>query len=130
MEVQTYIKNLKISPKKLRFLLAEIKKKKPADALDHLFYTPKKPAKIFYKAIKSAVDNAKSTLKTNENLLKFKLLTVEEGRRLKRFQPGGRGTPKSIMKRYAHIKIILTADVKEPIVEKKLPVQKKIKVES
>ncbi len=107
MESRAYIKNIKISPKKLRLILPEIKKLSPAEALERLFYTPKKSAKIFYKAIKSAVDNAKLTLKTAEKELKFKLLTVEEGRKLKRYQAGGRGTAKPIMKRYAHIKIVL-----------------------
>ena len=109
METQTYIKNVKISPKKLRFILPEIKKLSPAEALDRLFYMPKKSARIFYKAIKSAVDNAKLILKTSEKQLKFRLLTVEQGRKLKRFRAGGRGAAKSIMKRHAHIKIILAA---------------------
>jgi len=119
MESQAYIKNIKISPKKLRFLLPEIKKRKPAEALNYLLYTPKKGARIFYKAIKSAINNAKTVLKVSDDLLKFKLLTVEEGRKLKRFQAGGRGTAKSIIKRYSHIKIILIADIVKPIVGEK-----------
>lgn len=119
MEARAYIKNLKISPKKLRFLLPAIKKLTPTKSLEYLFYTPKKGAKFFYKVIKSAIDNAKQTMKVNEDLLKFKLLTVEEGRKLKRYQPGGKGVAKPIRKQYAHIKVILTADIKEPVVEKK-----------
>lgn len=130
MEVQTYIKNLKITPKKLRFLLPTIKKMSPVESLDYLFYTPKKGAKIFYKAIKSAVNNAKQTLKVSEDLLKFKLLTVEEGRTLKRYQAGGKGVAKPIKKEYAHIKIVLAADVKEPIADKKLIVKKEVKKNS
>jgi len=110
VESQAYIKNLKISPKKLRFLLPEIKKLRPSEALEKLFYIPKKSAKIFYQAIKSAVSNAKTTLKTGEEMLKFKLLTIEEGRKLKRFQPGARGMVKPILKRYAHIRIVLEAE--------------------
>ncbi len=113
MESRTYIKNIRISPKKLRFLLPEIKKMKPVEALDYLFYTPKKTAKIFYKAIKSALNNAKNVLKTDEGFLKFKLLTVEEGSRLKRYRPGGRGTVKPIVKRMAHIRIILEMENKD-----------------
>lgn len=118
MEAKTYIKDLKISPKKLRFILPEIKKLRPIDALAKLFYMPKKSARIFYKAIKSAIDSAKLTLKTSEDLLRFRLLTIEEGRRLKRFQPGGRGTVKPILKRYAHIKMILVAENKQSLIKK------------
>jgi large subunit ribosomal protein L22 len=109
MESQTYIKNAKISPKKLRFLLPEVKKLKPVVALDYLFYTRKKAAKIFYKSIASAISNAKSLLKVDPGLLEFKLLTIEEGQKLKRFKPGGRGGVKPIKRRFSHIKIILVA---------------------
>ena len=107
MEARAYIKNLKISPKKLRFLLPEIKKMSPNDALDVLFYSPEKSARILYKVIKSAVTNAKSIPGTDEKRLAFKLLTVEGARKLKRFRAGGRGMAKSIMRRFSHIKVIL-----------------------
>ncbi|MFN4212563.1 MAG: 50S ribosomal protein L22 [Microgenomates group bacterium] len=129
MEIATYIKNIKISPKKLRFLLPEIKKLKPAEALDCLLYTPKKGAKIFYKAIKSAIDNAKNVLKIREDLLRFKLLTVEEGGRLKRYRPGGRGTVKPIVRRMSHIKIILKAENKKEE-DKRKTLNSKSKAES
>jgi len=113
MELQTYIKDLKISPKKLRFLLPTIKKLLPVQAMEYLNYSPKRTARVFYQAIKSAVTNAESTLKIDAKLLKFKVLTVEEGQRLKRFRPGARGTAKPYKRRMAHIKIVLTADVKK-----------------
>jgi len=129
MEARAYIKNLKISPKKLRFLLPAIKKMTPAKSLEYLFYTPKKGARLFYKVIKSAINNAKQTMKINEDLLKFKLLTVEEGRKLKRYQPGGKGVAKPIRKEYAHIKVILTADMPKTVEKSKPVIEKKITVE-
>ncbi|GIW64100.1 MAG: hypothetical protein KatS3mg092_0033 [Patescibacteria group bacterium] len=107
MESKTYIKNVIISPKKLRFYLKDIKKLTPVEALERLFYGQQKATKILYQAIKSAINNAKQTLKIDENLLKFKVLTVEEGLRLKRYRAGSRGTAKPILKRRSHIKIIL-----------------------
>lgn len=107
MESTTVIKNVRISPKKLRFLLPELRKLTPLEALDYLFYTSKKGAKILYSAVKAAVNNAKNTLKTDENLLKFKVLAIEEGLKLKRYQPGGRGTVKPYKKRFSHIRIVL-----------------------
>ena len=109
MESVTYSQNLKISPKKLRFLLPGLKKLKPAEALDYLMYTPRKSADIFFKVIKSAINNAKNVLKVDEKTLIFKHLNIEQGRKLKRMKPGGRGTAKPILRRYAHIKIILEA---------------------
>lgn len=108
MESLAYIKNQHVSPKKLRFILDAVKKESPVMAMNRLYYTQKKGAKILYKAIKSAISNAKTTLKVDENLLKFKTLLVEEGRRLKRHRAGGRGMVKPYKRRYSHIKIVLT----------------------
>ncbi len=110
MESKTYNKNLKIAPKKLRFLLPEIKKLKPVDALDYLKYTPRKSAGIFYKVIKSALNNAKNVLKVEETTLKFKFISVGQGQKLKRFRHGGRGAVKPILRRFSHIKITLEAE--------------------
>ena len=107
MEVKAYIKNLKISPKKLRFLVDEIKKNLPVEAMNKLYYSPKRSAKILWKAIKSAVDNAQKNYGIKEDQLKFKLFIIEEGPRLKRFRPGGRGTIKPYRRRTSHIKIVL-----------------------
>jgi Ribosomal protein L22 len=92
MEKTFYFKNLPISPKKLRFLLPKLKKISPVSSLEYLEYLPKKGAKILKKAVKNAIDAAKSSLKINENELKFKTLAVDEGRKLKPYRPGGRGT--------------------------------------
>ncbi|KKQ02143.1 MAG: 50S ribosomal protein L22 [Candidatus Roizmanbacteria bacterium GW2011_GWA2_36_23] len=107
MESRTYLKNLRISPKKLRFYLPAIKKLIPQQAIEHLFYVNQKAGRILYNALKSAINNAQNTLKVQPDLLKFKLLTIEEGQKIKKYQPGGRGTVKPIMKRYSHIKIII-----------------------
>jgi|GEM_PF-390754 len=126
MEIKAYLKNLKISPKKLRFLVPAIKKMTPEQALNHLLYTPKKGAQIFYKAIKSALANAKN-LGFSEDILRFKTLLVEEGRKIKRYRPGSKGMVKPRKKRYSHIKIILEK-ISSPLISnsKKQPVPKKL----
>lgn len=118
MESKTYLKNLRESPKKLRFFLPEVKKRIPSEALEYLYYAPQKSARVLYQALKSAVTNAKSILKTDENLLKWKLLTIEEGYKLKRYRPGGRGTPKPFKIRFSHIKIILGAEEVKKVAKK------------
>jgi large subunit ribosomal protein L22 len=107
MESTSYIKNVKSTPKKLRFLLPNIKKLSPIKALEVLRYTTKKSAKDLGKALLSAVSNAKNTLKVTEDMLQFKTVAIEEGQKLKRFKAGSKGSPKPIIRRYAHIKIVL-----------------------
>ena len=85
----------------------DIKKKKPVDALNTLFYNHRRSASILYKVIKSAVDSAKNTFKIDENLLKFKLLTVEQGPVFKRFRAGSKGSAKPYKRKTSHVRVVL-----------------------
>lgn len=134
MESQTYLKNIKVSPKKMRMILPAIKKLTPSDSLDYLMYHPGSVTRIYYKAIHSAIHNAIITLKVDASVLQFKLFTIEGARVLKRFRPGSRGTAKPIKRKYSHIKIILAAKkqakklASEPKTEKvKIDEKKEIK---
>ena len=114
MDIKAYFINLPVSPKKARFYLPAIKKLKPIDSLDFLKYERTDAAVILYKAIKSAISSARQILKVEDNLLDFKLLTVEQGQKLKRYRPGSRGNAKPINRRMSHIKIILEVkDIKK-----------------
>ena len=126
MDTKAYFINLPVSPKKARFYLPAIKKMKPSESLEYLMYERTDASVILYKAIKSAISSAKQMLKVEDNLLEFKLLSVEQGQKLKRFRPGSRGNAKPINRRMSHIKIILEAkEVKK--VEPKIEI-KKLKV--
>lgn len=127
MESITYLKNVKSTPKKLRLYLNEIKKLSPQDALDYLMYSTNKQSKLYYKALHSAIANATNTLKVSPDMLQFKLFTIEEGQKLKRYQAGSRGSAKPILKRLSHIKIILTEKIAEKIEEPKKEIKKEKK---
>jgi len=115
MESITYLRNIKVAPKKLRFFTMKIKKMKPAEVVKVLRYGVTQPEKVFYKAINSAVANAKQTLKVSDDLLQFRVLLVEEGQRLKRYKPGSRGTAKPFARRFSHIKIVLTSSAADKV---------------
>lgn len=125
MESRASFKNVKITPKKLRSLLPAVKKMKPLDAVEHLFYSPKRGAKVLYKVIRSAMANAKATLKTEDRLLQFKALFVDEGHTLKRYKAGSKGAAKPIAREFSHITVVLEA-VKEVVEPKKTEVVKKV----
>lgn len=107
MESRTYFKNLKITPRKLREVADMVRKNKPLEAVGVLSHSPKKAASILEQVLKSAITNAKQTLKVGEDMLEFKLLTIEEGQKLKRFRPGSRGMAKAFYRRFSHAKIII-----------------------
>ncbi len=112
-DVTVYIKNVKITPKKLRFLVTDLKKQSPSQAMHTLYYTPKKGAEFLRKAIGSALSNAKNTMNIDESLLQFKSVIVEEGIRLKRYRAGSKGMAKPFRRKYSHIKIVLTTGKNE-----------------
>lgn len=107
MEAKASVTDVHSTPKKLRTLLMDVKKMSPVKAMDHLFYSPKKSANILYKVIKSAVDNAKATLQIDANLLEFKILKVDQGHALRRYNPGSRGNAKPYRKQFAHIQVVV-----------------------
>ncbi|MBI4004768.1 50S ribosomal protein L22 [Candidatus Roizmanbacteria bacterium] len=109
MESVTNLKNIKITPKKLRFFVPLVKKMHPMDAIEVLSHTPNKPAKILSKAVKSAIANAMQTLKVKEDLLRFKTFSIDGGQKLKRYNPGSRGNAQPYIKRFSHINIVLQA---------------------
>jgi large subunit ribosomal protein L22 len=117
MEAKASVTDVHSTPKKLRTLLTDIKKMSPVKAMDLLLYSPKKSATILYKVIKSAVDNAKATLQIDANLLEFKLLKVDQGHSLRRYNPGSRGNAKPYRKQFAHISVVVGISEKNKTVK-------------
>src|SRR3990167_5082774 len=95
-------------------MLNIIKRMSPREALDYLLYAGNEQAAVYHKIIKSAISNATNTLKLKDDMLKFKLLTIEEGHVLKRYKPGSCGMAKPIKRRLSHIKIILVENKTTP----------------
>ncbi|OGK20591.1 hypothetical protein A3C23_05350 [Candidatus Roizmanbacteria bacterium RIFCSPHIGHO2_02_FULL_37_13b] len=77
MEVKAYIKYLRISPKKLRLLVDDIKRQTPRVALELLPLSSKRGSKFLFKAIKSAVNNAKVKISADIDDLRFKAIIIE-----------------------------------------------------
>ncbi len=98
----------------MRFILDDVKKFTPQQAIVRLEYSPLRTSKLLAKAISSALSNASAALKIDKNLLQFKTLLVEEGPQLKRMRPGSRGMGRMFKRRSSHIKIVLVG--KAPVV--------------
>lgn len=108
MESQAYIKNVPVSPKKMRFVANSVRGMKPAEAVQVLRYMNKKGAVILREAMLSAMANAKQTFRTSEDLLQCKALIVEEGLKMRRYRAGSKGMAKPYVRAFSHIKIVLT----------------------
>ncbi len=107
MEVRAHIKFVRISPIKLRFLVDSLKKMSPQVALDHLGLSQLRTAKVFYKAIKSAVSNGSALPGFDPRKAHFKVLSVDEGPVLKRYRAGSRGMARPYVRKSSHITVVL-----------------------
>lgn len=100
-------KYLIASPRKLRLVVALIKKMKPAEAIEKLPFASKRAAGDLAKVIKSALANAKNQ-GVGESDLIFKEIQIGEGPRLKRGRAASKGSWHPFKRRMSHIRVVLT----------------------
>lgn len=113
MEVKAFAKSLRVSPQKMRLVVDEIKKLSPQEAVKVLDFIPKKSAPLIKKVILSAIANAKHNFNLSEDSLIFKQILVSQGAVFKRYRPVARGRAHPILKRTAHLSIILEGKTKK-----------------
>ena len=98
------IRNHRGSPRKVKLLVDLIRGKKVDDAIQMLNFTTKRAAVNVKRCLDAAIADAEqadadvTTLVVTES-------RVDDGPRMKRFQPKDRGRAHSIIKRFAHITI-------------------------
>ena len=102
------------SPYKMRLVIDEIRGKDVNAALNYLAFSKKHAAKQIEKVLRSAVANAESHARAdNESLdvdtLFIKHAVINEGPKLKRFTPAAMGRATPIQKRTSHVEIVVAA---------------------
>ncbi len=106
MMAKAHARYIRISPRKIRLIMDEIRGKRVEDALNILSFMPKKGAKILKKLIESAVANAE-----NQNMdvdqLRITRIYADEGPMLKRWRPRALGRATMIRKRTSQLTVIL-----------------------
>ena len=113
MEVRSIYKYARISPFKVREVTREIQGLPVSAALDVLAFTPKKAAFLINKTLKSAIANAENNANLKADGLVVKEAVVGEGPTFKRMMTRARGSGSRILKRTAHIRIVLTDEKPE-----------------
>lgn len=107
MEARAESKNVRISPRKVRYVVEAIRRKTVREALVILALVRKRAAGPIVKTLKSAVANAVNNAKLNEEKLFIKDIEVSHAQALKRFHPSTRGRVHPYKKRGSNIKIVL-----------------------
>ena len=114
MEILSVYRGARISAFKARELTREIQGLPASAALDLIAFSPKKAALMVGKTLKSAIANAENNNSLRVDTLVVKEATVGEGPTMKRIKSRARGSASPIRKRTAHIRIVLTDDIKIP----------------
>jgi large subunit ribosomal protein L22 len=107
MEAKAVARFVRVSPRKVRLVMDEIRGMKVEDALKQLSYSPQKGAAILKKLIDSAVANATANSEIDVDTLFVKRVFADEGPTWKRFRPRAMGRATRIRKRSSHLTVIL-----------------------
>ena len=119
MEVRSIYRYAKISAFKVREVTREIQGLPVSAALDIVAFSPKKAAGLINKTLKSAVANAENNANLKVDTLVVKEATAGEGPTMKRMMTRARGSGSRILKRSAHIRIILSDEIEIKTRDKK-----------
>lgn len=108
MLIKAEQKYLRASPIKLRFVVNTVRGvKSPIQAIAYLEHVQKRASLPIIKVLKQAVANAKHNYGLDEKSLVIHEMMINEGPRLKRFTPVSRGMAHPILKKTAHIRVVL-----------------------
>ena len=98
-------KYVHMSPTKVRRVVAMIKGRPVAEALDILRFTPHAAARPLFKVVASAAANAENNLDLDRDTLVVSAAYADEGPTLKRIRPRAQGRAYRIRKRTSHITV-------------------------
>lgn len=108
MEAKAVARYVRVSPRKARIVVDQIRGKDVARAREILAFTNRGIAEDVEKVMNSAVANAEHNLHANPNNLVVKAAFVDEGPTLKRIRPRAKGSASRIRKRTSHITVIVS----------------------
>lgn len=108
MEITASMRWARISPSKAMDFARALKGKPVAQAMSLTGFSDRKAALLLNKTLKSAIANAENNHKLSAESLTVKEAVVEEGPRMRRYWPRSRGMASPIVKRFSHLRIVLT----------------------
>lgn len=106
-EVYAVARHLRITPQKARAVVDLVRGRPVDEALAMLRFVPRRAAPLVRKVVESAAANAEENLGLTRRELVISRAFVDGGPTLKRFHPRQRGQAFPILKRTAHITIVV-----------------------
>jgi len=110
MQVVAVSKNIPVSAEKLGLIVSAVRGKKVDQALAMLRFSKNPSAREVAKVVKSAMANAENNFQLIPSEMKIVKIVSDQGRRMKRYKARARGRASPILKRSAHITVILGSE--------------------
>lgn len=107
METRAITRFIRLSPRKVRLVVDQIRGKRVEEALNILKFTPQRSAALVSKTLRAAVANAEGSQSVDVDRLYVKRVAVDGGGMWKRFMPRAMGRATRIRKRLSHITVVL-----------------------
>ncbi len=107
MEVRAVAKYIRVQPRKVRLVAAEVSGKPAQRMADVLRFHPSKGACVLRKVILSAIANAQENEGAAPEALVISEIRVDEGPRIKRMHARAMGRGNRILKRTSHITVVV-----------------------
>ncbi|MBI2984336.1 MAG: 50S ribosomal protein L22 [Candidatus Kerfeldbacteria bacterium] len=120
MEVQSQLRYLRQSPRKVRLVIDLVRGLPVDQAIDQLSMMPKRAAQPVRKLIESAIANAVHNYHLPRQSLFIKSIVANEGPTLKRYRPRAFGRAATVLKRLSHLSIILADRTGPPSDQRKI----------
>ena len=108
MMARAMARQARISPMKVRQVLALIRGKGAEEALTILRFSPQKAAKIVYKVLQSAVANAEHNYGMDMDKLFVYTAYADQGPVMKRFRPVSMGRAHPYVHRTSHVTVMVS----------------------
>ncbi len=107
MEAKATAKYVRVSPRKARIVIDQVRGKDVIAAQEILAFNERAISEIVAKVVNSAAANAQDRFGLRPESLVIKAAYVDEGPTMKRFRPRAKGAASKIRKRTSHITVIV-----------------------
>ena len=109
MEARAFVRDVSMSPRKMRVVANMVRGKRVDDALGLLQLLPKKGERIIHKLVHSAAANLDDLSKgaADADKLVVKAIQVDNGKIVKRWMPRAMGRANRIQHRTSHITVVV-----------------------
>ncbi len=107
MEAKATAKYVRVSPRKARIVINQVRGKDVIAAREILAFSERAISEVVEKVVNSAAANAQFKYGLRPESLVIKAAYVDEGPTMKRFRPRAKGAASKIRKRTSHITVIV-----------------------